>query len=107
MDAETQTDSMDLSETELSPTYDLPSSISSKKVPQRVILREIKNESDDEGYNGNSIQLRYVNDCEDSGECREMVKKPFLLNGFFCFKVFFVFFLLSARKLSFLDFHYP
>ncbi|XP_063910272.1 mitogen-activated protein kinase kinase kinase 13-like isoform X2 [Zophobas morio] len=66
VDAETQTDSMDLSETELSPTYDLPSSISSKKVPQRVILREIKNESDDEGYNGNSIQLRYVNDCEDS-----------------------------------------
>ncbi|RZC37328.1 mitogen-activated protein kinase kinase kinase 13, partial [Asbolus verrucosus] len=68
VDAETQTDSMDLSETELSPTYDLPSSVSSKKLPQRVILQEIKNESDDEGYNGNSVQLRYVNDIQDAAE---------------------------------------
>jgi mitogen-activated protein kinase kinase kinase 13 len=66
VDAETQTDSMDLSETELSPSYDLPSSLSSKRLPQKVILHEIKNESGDETYNGNSIQLRYVNDSPES-----------------------------------------
>lgn len=59
VDAETQTDSMDLSETELSPIYDLPS----KRIPQKVILREIRNESDDEGCNGNLVQLRFA----DSG----------------------------------------
>jgi hypothetical protein len=68
VDAETQTDSMDLSETELSPSYDLPSSVSSKRLPQKVILHEIKNESGDETYNGNSIQLRYVNDSPESGQ---------------------------------------
>lgn len=64
MDAETQTDSMDLSETELSPIYDLPS----KRIPQKVVLREIRNESDDdEGCNGNSVQLRFA----DSGRIKQ------------------------------------
>ncbi|XP_044268988.1 mitogen-activated protein kinase kinase kinase 13-A isoform X2 [Tribolium madens] len=58
VDAETQTDSMDLSETELSPSFDLPVCIVSKKVPQRVVLRE-------EGGNGN-VQLRYVTDSHDT-----------------------------------------
>ncbi|XP_015833522.1 mitogen-activated protein kinase kinase kinase 13 isoform X2 [Tribolium castaneum] len=65
VDAETQTDSMDLSETELSPSFDLPVCITSKRVPQRVVLHELKAESDDEGCNGN-VQLRYVSDSHDT-----------------------------------------
>lgn len=53
---------MDLSETEVSPSFDLPA----WRVAQRVVLQELKTESDDEGCNGN-VQLRYMTDGHDPG----------------------------------------
>lgn len=58
VDAETQTDYMDISETDLSPTSSCPPSGSSISTvyPQRVILQECE----DEGANGNRVQLHYM-----------------------------------------------
>ncbi|XP_074033037.1 mitogen-activated protein kinase kinase kinase 13 wallenda isoform X1 [Leptinotarsa decemlineata] len=68
VDAETQTDSMDISETDLSPTASCPptsicptTSCSNTLVyPQRVILQEFRNGLSEEGSNGNCVQLHYM-----------------------------------------------
>lgn len=65
VDAETQTDEMDISETDLSPSsyYSSTTLQSSFKhpQPQRVIVQEIRNsESDEEGNNGNVVHLHYM-----------------------------------------------
>lgn len=72
MDAETQTDSMDISEPDLSPTASCPPTSypptsgpasncsTSTAYPQRVILEEFKNGLDAEGSNGNCVQLHYM-----------------------------------------------
>ncbi|XP_049818926.1 mitogen-activated protein kinase kinase kinase 13 isoform X3 [Aethina tumida] len=58
-DAETQTDSMDVSEPDLSPSTSFSSQVT--MYPQRVILQEFRNsEDDDERVNGNSVQLHYM-----------------------------------------------
>lgn len=58
---------MDISETDLSsPTVSCPNSILPFNTglptvyPQRVILQEFKTSDDDEGVNGNSVQLHYM-----------------------------------------------
>ncbi|KAJ8954614.1 hypothetical protein NQ318_003148 [Aromia moschata] len=62
VDAETQTDCMDISETDMSPTTSCPttSCSTSTAFPQRVILQQFTNGSDDEGVNGNSVQVHYM-----------------------------------------------
>ncbi|CAH1123108.1 unnamed protein product [Ceutorhynchus assimilis] len=67
VDAETQTDCMDLSENDLSsPTIScnntfVPHNTALPTVyPQRVILQEFRSVTDDEGQNGNSVQLHYL-----------------------------------------------
>lgn len=65
VDAETQTDEMDISETDYSPSgYHSSSTLHSSfrhPQPQRVIVQEIRNsESDEEGNNGNVVQLHYM-----------------------------------------------
>ncbi|VEN45229.1 unnamed protein product [Callosobruchus maculatus] len=59
VDAETQTDSMDISETDMSPTTSCPPSgtSTSTSYPQRVILQEFRGEFNDETVNGNSTQV--------------------------------------------------
>ncbi|CAH1155734.1 unnamed protein product [Phaedon cochleariae] len=58
VDAETQTDSMDVSETDLSPTTSCGTS--TMVYPQRVILEEFRNALDEERSNGNCVQLHYM-----------------------------------------------
>ncbi|XP_060535359.1 mitogen-activated protein kinase kinase kinase 13 isoform X2 [Cylas formicarius] len=70
VDAETQTDCMDISENDLSsPTSTLadPESSSAQPTvyPQRVILQEFR--SDDERINGNKVQLHYMVQRFDQG----------------------------------------
>lgn len=66
VDAETQTDEMDISETDLSPSgyyssSTLHASFRQPPQPQRVIVQEIRNsESDEEGNNGNVVHLHYM-----------------------------------------------
>ncbi|XP_076271858.1 mitogen-activated protein kinase kinase kinase 13 wallenda isoform X3 [Rhynchophorus ferrugineus] len=67
VDAETQTDCMDISETDLSsPTVSCPNTLLPFNTalptgyPQRVILQEFKPSDDNEGLNGNSVQLHYM-----------------------------------------------
>lgn len=65
VDAETQTDEMDISETDLSPSgyYSSTTLHSSFRhpQPQRVIVQEIRNgDSDEEGSNGNVVHLHYM-----------------------------------------------
>ncbi|KAJ8966883.1 hypothetical protein NQ314_003247 [Rhamnusium bicolor] len=63
VDAETQTDCMDISENDLSPTTSCPTtscSTSTTPFPQRVILQQFSNGSDDEAVNGNCVQLHYM-----------------------------------------------
>lgn len=62
VDAETQTESMDISETDLSPATSCPttSCASTTVYPQRVILQEFQGSTKDEGTNGNSVTLHYM-----------------------------------------------
>ncbi|KAF5280522.1 hypothetical protein FQR65_LT00273 [Abscondita terminalis] len=65
VDSETQTDCMEMSETDLSPSsYSLASTIHSStnrpSQPQRVILQEVQQSSDGENYNGNSVQIHFM-----------------------------------------------
>lgn len=65
VDAETQTDCMDISENDLSsPTVSCNNTVMSTGTPtvypQRVILQEFRRDSDDEAVNGNSVQLHYM-----------------------------------------------
>lgn len=70
MDAETQTDSMDVSDPDLSPTVSSPSSYPElgqvaensalSLYPQRVILQEFRNDLEEEAGNGNCVQLHYM-----------------------------------------------
>ncbi|XP_018568344.1 mitogen-activated protein kinase kinase kinase 13 isoform X2 [Anoplophora glabripennis] len=61
VDAETQTDCMDLSENDLSPTSCPTTSCStSTNFPQRVILQQFGTGSDDESVNGNCVQVHYM-----------------------------------------------
>ncbi|XP_056648259.1 mitogen-activated protein kinase kinase kinase 13 isoform X1 [Diorhabda sublineata] len=62
VDAETQTDSMDVSETDLSPMTCCPTSNcgSTTIYPQRVILEEFQSSTKDEASNGNCVQLHYI-----------------------------------------------
>ncbi|KAF5288232.1 hypothetical protein FQA39_LY04000 [Lamprigera yunnana] len=65
VDTETQTDCMEMSENDLSPgSYSLASTVQSRvnrpNQPQRVILQELKQGSDGENYNGNSVQIHYM-----------------------------------------------
>lgn len=60
VDTETQTDIMDMSETDLSPSFG-PLCKHSNSYPQRVIVKEMQaTNSDDEMLNGNCIQLHFV-----------------------------------------------
>ncbi|KAG5867706.1 hypothetical protein JTB14_019123 [Gonioctena quinquepunctata] len=61
VDAETQTESMDISETDLSPTTSCPPTTCANSIvyPQRVILQEFRNGLSEEGSNGN-VQLHYM-----------------------------------------------
>lgn len=63
VDAETQTDYMDVSDTDISPSYSANSGFQANtktpSQPQRVVLQEIR-DSDDELNNGNIVQLRYL-----------------------------------------------
>lgn len=67
VNAETQTDEMDISETDLSPSgcysaTTLHSSFRHSQQPQRVIMHQItaNSESDEEGNNGNVVHLHYM-----------------------------------------------
>lgn len=70
MDAETQTDSMDVSDPDLSPRTSSPPSSTQQlgmatnssitSYPQRVILQEFKDSIDKESRNGNCVQLYYM-----------------------------------------------
>lgn len=64
VDSETQTDYMEFSENDLSPsnsnTTTIHSNTSRPSQPQRVILQEVLHSSDGENFNGNSIQIHYM-----------------------------------------------
>lgn len=79
MDAETQTDSMDVSDPDLSPTVSSPPSYPqldgvtancsiSTLYPQRVILQEFKNGIDEESTNGNCVQVHYMEPHPEQGK---------------------------------------
>lgn len=62
VDAETQTDYMDVSDADISPSYSSNSGFQANtrtSQPQKVILKEIQ-DSDDELNNGNIVQLQYL-----------------------------------------------
>lgn len=67
VDAGTQTDSMDISETDLSPAATV-------KYPQRVILQEFRTGSDEEGSNGNIVQLHYMISHSEAGNAKNGVQ---------------------------------
>lgn len=77
VDAETQTDSMDVSDPDLSPITNSPpnstqmsgtANSSTTVYPQRVILEEFRNNVDKESRNGNCIQLYYMEPHPEQGK---------------------------------------
>lgn len=79
VDAETQTDSMDVSDPDLSPMVSSPPSYSqldgvtgnssgSAIYPQRVILQEFKHGINEESGNGNCVHLHYMNSHAEHGK---------------------------------------
>ncbi|XP_018323033.1 mitogen-activated protein kinase kinase kinase 13 isoform X2 [Agrilus planipennis] len=78
VDTETQTECMDISETDMSPSSNttastIPLSLSRSCQPQRVILREFKDGSDEgDAYNGNTVQICYLSE-QDHQLSREFI----------------------------------
>lgn len=60
VDTETQTDTRDISETDSSPNACYSLRAFQHSVPQRVVVKEMQPNSDEEVLNGNCIQLHYL-----------------------------------------------
>lgn len=89
VDAETQTDSMDMSDPDLSPTTTsppscpklgrgVPAASTSSVYPQRVILQEFRNGIEEECANGNCIQLHYMEPHPEQGKLNEVLTFVFV-----------------------------
>lgn len=79
IDTETQTDYMEISETDLSPNNHaairdimfLPD-INCSNQPQRVILQEVQGSFDGENSNGNAVQIHYMSQHKEP--CKYLFK---------------------------------
>lgn len=60
VDTETQTDTRDISETDSSPNGCYSLRTFQNGIPQRVVIKEVQQTSDEEVLNGNCIQLQYL-----------------------------------------------